>query len=322
MAVKDDVLKALESEQNARVSGAVLAEALSVSRNAVWKAIEALRQSGHDIESTRGGYRLTPSSDRLSAAAIGRHLTDGAFWALHVLDEVDSTNAVAKQLAAGGAREGTVVVAEHQTAGRGRLGRTFYSPEGTGAYFTLVVRPRMSAQQAQQLTTIAAVAVCEAIESVTGRHASIKWVNDVLLGGKKVCGILTEASLNLELGGLEYAVVGIGLNVRTPEGGVPDALKDIVGIILPDGAPGGARSRLVAEVLNRFLDYYRDFDARRWQSAYRARSAVIGRTIDVLLPTGTRRARALSIDDDCALIVRYEDGTEAALSSGEVSTRL
>ena len=322
MGVREEVLSALEINRGHVVPGAQLARSLSVSRNAVWKAVESLKQAGHEIQSTPGGYRLDERSDRLSAEAIGQYLTAPDFYQLNVYDVVDSTNRLAKQLAAKGNPEGTVLVAEGQSGGRGRMGRAFHSPEGTGAYFSIVFRPQMRAQEAQRLTTIAAVAVCEAIGELSGRDAKIKWVNDVLIDGKKVCGILTAASLDLESGGLEYAVVGIGLNVRPPIGGMPSEIADIAGAIFPDDAPGCARSRLVAEVLNRFHHYYANPTKKGWLDAYRARSAILGRSIAVLLPGGTRRALALSIDEDCALVVQYADGTQAKLSSGEVSTRL
>ena len=322
MGVREEVLGALEAARGEHLSGAALARRLSVSRNAVWKAVEALRGEGYRVESTSLGYRLSEDTDRLSAPGIARFLEERSFYRLTARRQVDSTNLELKSLAAQGAPEGTVLVAEAQSAGRGRMGRSFFSPEGTGAYFSILLRPAIAAREALNLTTVAAVAVAEAIGHVARREARIKWVNDVLVDDRKVCGILTEASLDLESGGLEYAVVGIGLNVRPPEGGLPEELSGIAGTIYEADPPGDARCALVAEVLNGFCRYYRALDQKAWLPAYRARSAVLGRSIEVISTAGARRALATAIDDEFRLHVRYEDDTEEALSSGEVSTRL
>ncbi len=323
MGVREEVLKRLEGSRGAAVSGAELAKELEVSRNAVWKAVKALREAGYLISASPDGYCLNAGSDLLSAAGIGQFLKARDFYAITWVEEVDSTNLALKKMAAGGAQEGRVLVANAQSAGRGRMGRRFHSPPGTGAYFSVLLRPKMDAREAQGLTTIAAVAVAEAIEEVAGREAKIKWVNDVLVDGKKVCGILTEASLDMETGHVEYAVVGIGLNVRP--GGIPAELQDIAGTVFEKDAPGAARSRLLASVLDRFYGYYQRIREKAWLAGYRERSAVLGRTVQVIPARGdqgARRALALEIDDDFALLVRYEDGSEEKLSSGEVSTRL
>jgi BirA family biotin operon repressor/biotin-[acetyl-CoA-carboxylase] ligase len=194
MDLKEQVLKELENHKGEYVSGGKLAETLHFSRNAVWKAVKSLVADGHDIQAvTNKGYRLSPDSDVLTAAAVEKHL--GALAGVFDIDyraTVTSTNSVLKDLAAGGAREGTVVAAITQTAGRGRFGRSFYSPADSGVYFSVLLRPGVGAPDATLLTTAAAVAVARAVEDVTGAPARIKWVNDVYCGGKKVCGILTE----------------------------------------------------------------------------------------------------------------------------------
>ena len=176
-----------------------------------------------------------------------------------------------------------------------------------------------SPRQAARLTTMAAVAVCEAIESVAGRPAGIKWVNDIFMDGKKVCGILTEASFGLEDGLLEYAVLGVGINVYPPKGGLPQELSSIAGSVLP-GPVSDGKNRLAGAFLNRLMDYYTG-DMDRYTDQYRQRSLVAGRDVLILSPKGQVRARALDVDRECRLVVRYEDGREDRLSSGEISVR-
>jgi BirA family biotin operon repressor/biotin-[acetyl-CoA-carboxylase] ligase len=172
------------------------------------------------------------------------------------------------------------------------------------------------------LTAAAAVAVAAAIEAVTGVDGRIKWVNDIYCRERKVCGILTEGAFDMESGGLEYAVVGIGINITLPEGGFPGELASIAGAVYEDAAPEPeARSRLIAEVLSRFWTYYTTLSERLFIRDYQARSFVVGKDVDVISGDSVKKARALEIDDDCRLIVRYDHGTVEALSSGEVSIR-
>jgi BirA family biotin operon repressor/biotin-[acetyl-CoA-carboxylase] ligase len=324
MDLKDQVLETLERNKGCFVSGNELAGALHFSRNAVWKAVNALKSEGHDIRAvTNKGYCLAAGSDVLSKASIDKHL--GEFvdvFSVEVLKTVDSTNTAVKAKAAQGVPEGTVIVAEEQTGGRGRRGRSFFSPGGTGLYFSVLLRPNVRALDATLITTAAAVAVASSVESVIGLGAKIKWVNDVFVGGKKVCGILTEGSFDMESGGLEYAVLGIGINIVKPEAGYPEEISKVAGALFEGGEPEPeTRSRLIAEVLKRFWAYYRKLSGKTFLPEYKARSFIIGHDIDVIAGDALRKAQALDIDDDCRLVVRFEDGTVEALSSGEVSIR-
>ena len=232
MGIKDQVLRMLEDQRDRQVSGARLAEELGVTRNAVWKAVEALRAEGYVIDAaTNRGYRLAQENDLLSPASIERFLPDGHPFGITVRKRVDSTNAEARRRALEGAPEGAVVVAEEQTAGRGRLGRTFYSPAGAGVYLSVVLRPRLQADAAQYLTCAAAVSCAQAIEAVTGEEALIKWVNDIFCRGRKVAGILTEGVVDMESGRFEYAVLGMGVNVRVPASGFPSEIADVAGAV-------------------------------------------------------------------------------------------
>ncbi len=320
--IKDRVLALLWENTDRALSGAELARQLSVSRTAVWKAVEQLRGEGYPIQSApRRGYRLSPDSDVLSEAGIRRYLRHQEL-AVRIFPVLSSTNTVLKDLAAQGAPEGTVLVAGEQTAGRGRLGRSFYSPAGTGLYMSLLLRPALSAPEAAGMTACAAVAVAGAIEELAGVPAGIKWVNDVLVAGKKVCGILTEASLDCENGLVNYAVVGIGINTRLPAADFPEPLRDIAGAVFEGKDLPELRCRLAAAVLDRFLDDYRQLGEKPFYEDYRRRSLVLGREILLLSPgRDPVPAKALDIDRDFALLAELEDGSLRRVNAGEVSIR-
>lgn len=336
MNTRGKLLQLLEENRGVYFSGEEVARRLCISRAAVWKAVKTLQRAGYAIDAvTNKGYCLARETDILSAQGIVKYLRNpdkNIFNRnLSVLPVAVSTNAIVRENADCGAPEGHVVIANEQTAGRGRLGRSFFSPQNTGIYMSLLLRPdNCSSKQAVRITTMAAVAVCEAIESVSGEKALIKWVNDIFVRDRKVCGILTEGSFGLESGLLEYAVLGIGINVYQPEGGFPEELRGIAGPVF-DTRRDDVKNRVAAEFLNRFWGYYRlDHCCREAQhdagagaadyvEEYRRRSLVIGKRIAVLSAGGEKDAVAIGIDDECRLLVRYDNGAEACLSSGEIS---
>ena len=317
MTTKEQLLTLLEDRQGSFVSGEELAGALKLSRAAICKAVKALRQAGYAIEAvTNRGYRLSPESDIVSVQGVKRHLKPDLQITFH--PSVDSTNRVLRALAEQGAAEGTVVIAGAQTQGRGRYGREFFSPEDTGIYLSLLLRPvHADPRQTVTLTAAAAVAMCQAIEAVCGESPKIKWVNDIFLHGKKVCGILTEAAFSLETGAPEYVVVGAGINVYAPRDGFPPALEGVAGALWESTVPDG-KNRLTAEFLNRFWALYAAGDPLAFLEEYRRRSLVIGKNITVLAGSMEAKARAVGIDDQCRLLVQYESGETDALSYGEV----
>lgn len=331
MGTRDDLLRVLESNRDSFVSGSEIADKLGVSGTAVWKAVNALRKEGYVIESvTNRGYRLSPDSDVLSYQILSQELadlTESGRIRLEVFDSIDSTNNVCRDKASLGEKDGFIAVAANQTQGRGRRGRSFYSPDNTGLYMSILLRPSgFDARQALRFTTMAAVAVSEAIEEISGKPAGIKWVNDIYMNGLKVCGILTEASFDLESGNLDYAVVGIGINLFEPEGGFPEEIRDIAGAVftVDDSQGANARASLAAKIIRRFFAYYEGSSSGSsdYISKYRAKCLVIGRDITVLSAGASpARAHALDIDDECGLIVRYEDGRTETLRSGEISIR-
>lgn len=320
MSTKDELLLLFEKNKGTYLSGEEIADSLQISRTAVWKAVNSLRNDGYDIDAQKTkGYCLSPMTDKVSSQGISKYLTKDL--EVEVYDEVGSTNNMLKERASQGAKEGLVIVANSQTGGKGRLGRSFYSPLDTGVYISVLLRPQnIEPQKALKITTMAAVAACKAVETVTDKKALIKWVNDIFVDGLKVAGILTEASLSMETGNLEYAVLGIGFNVYEPNGGFPEEIKGIAGAILDETVPD-AKNRLASEFLNRFKDIYDNMDTSNYDIEYKKRSFVIGKKVNVISPADTKKATVLDITSDCALIVEYEDGTEGTLSTGEVSIR-
>ncbi|MEA4831416.1 MAG: biotin--[acetyl-CoA-carboxylase] ligase [Oscillospiraceae bacterium] len=324
MSVKEDILTLLEQNRGKYLSGEEIASKISVTRSAVWKAIKSLQAEGYAIDGvTNKGYYLPPDTDMVSASGIKKYLDDRAsHLRIEVYKTIGSTNDEAKKLALSGEPDGKVIVAEEQTAGRGRKGRSFFSPGGTGVYISILLRPKIPVSVSSLLTTAAAVAVAGAVEQLSGRETQIKWVNDIWMDGKKICGILTEASMSLESGGLDFAVVGIGVNITMPESGFPDELSSIASSVFgASGHPNDIRNRLAAEILNCFMPYCDNLEERSFLFEYRKRLFILGREITVVGSgeNAYRRAHALDIDDDCHLLVRYEDGTTASLSSGEIS---
>ncbi len=321
MTVKDRVLEMLEKTRGAYFSGEALAQTLGVSRSAVWKAIAQLRENGYPIDAASNrGYCLRAESTMLSAQSIAQSLkTEGL--TVEVAQIVTSTNTLVRQRAEQGAAEGLVLVAEQQTEGRGRRDHQFYSPPASGLYFSVLLRPNLSAQEALSLTTCAAAAVALAVEGCAGVETQIKWVNDVFCRGKKICGILTEAALDLESGGLTYAVVGIGVNLHPPKGGFPPDLPEAGAVFATEAEGLAARSRLVAQILDHFFAFYADIEAKPFFEDYRKRSLVLGKEVTVLERDSTRRVQVLGLEPDFSLRVQEADGTERRLSSGEVRVR-
>ena len=324
MTTKEKLLALLEDSKGTFFSGEEIARTLQVSRAAVWKAVNALREDGYTIDAaTNKGYRLSPDSDILSPQGIRRFLKpEYRDLDLTVLPTAPSTNALVREKANQGRPEGCVIIACEQTAGRGRYGRQFFSPVDSGVYLSLLLRPTAySPQQATCLTAAAAAAMCQAIEAVTGQQPGIKWVNDIFLHGKKVCGILTEAAVGLETGTLNYMVLGAGVNLYPPAEGFPEEIQSIAGSVLERSCPE-AKNRLVGEFLNRFWDFYSHPECRAYLEDYRARSLAIGRNVTVLSAGKAVSAYAYGIDDDFRLLVRYENGDTEALSYGEIRIQL
>lgn len=323
-----EILKILEESRGEAVSGERIAKMVHITRSAVWKNINSLKKAGFLINSTNNkGYELTAENDIFHETSIYGALSDlkgekiNTLLDIEVLEEVTSTNTLLKEEARAGAKEGRVLVAKRQTLGRGRLGRSFFSPK-KGIYLSFVLRPAISFRESLLLTTIGAVAVTEAVKEVTGKIAGIKWVNDVYLEDKKICGILTEAEADVENGSLSYAVVGIGLNLTEPDEGLSEELKDVAGFIYgKEDCPKGTMARLVAAILRNYFYYYEKLPEPAFMEAYRNSQILVGKDIFVFSADEKKLATVLGVDDEARLLVKYPDGREEALFTGEVSVR-
>ena len=317
------VLEALQAAEGAYLSGQELSRDLGISRAAVWKAVEVLRRQGYDIEARTGrGYRLVGAPDLLTQETVERYLIRPRDN-FRVLSETDSTNSACRRLALEGAPDGTVVLADCQTAGRGRRGRSFQSPAGKGLFFSILWRPDCAPEQLLPLTALSAVAVCRAIRQVCGAQAQIKWPNDLVLSGRKLAGILTEMALEGESGHVSHVVVGIGVNVH-------QRLTDFDGEVAQiatslDLALGGSvcRAQLAAALLEEMDILRREvlFAPEKWLAEYRAACLNIGKTVQLIWGEEREPAQALAVDDRYGLVVRHRDGRVETLRSGEVSVR-
>lgn len=322
---RDRVLTLLKESGDRFCSGERMSQALGLSRAAVWKAVESLRQEGYVISSVPNrGYRLDGSPDRLSAGELAGELTGCALGGnLICLDSVDSTNNYAKQLAEQGAPHGTVILTRTQTGGRGRQGKSFSSPAGKGLYLSVLLRPELPPMEVVNLTAWTAVAVCSAVETAAGVRPGIKWTNDLILEGKKLCGILTEMGLEAESGRLQYVVIGIGINV-SQTGEDWDRELSPVAISLEQALGRSVRRADLAAAVIRALDgMTRDFPEKKaeYLSRYRADCLTTGHEVRLIEKGQTRVAFAEDIDDDFALVVRHGDGTRETVTAGDVSVR-
>lgn len=229
------------------------------------------------------------------------------------LKETTSTNDELKKAAARGEQKTVLLAAEKQTAGKGRKGRSFFSPQGTGIYMSLLIHPELSPENCTLITPLCAVSVCEAIETVTGIKADIKWVNDIYLSGRKVAGILTEGSFTAK--GADYIIIGIGINLAPPEEGFPEEIRSIAGT-LTDGS-ADLRCGLIAEIVNRIMFRMKSIESRDFLSGYKNRLFFLGKEVTVISPGESYTATAQDVDSMCRLIVLTADGRKNILDSGD-----
>lgn len=239
---------------------------------------------------------------------------------IEYLKETESTNDIVKKRATQGEKEGLLVIAGEQTSGKGRLGRSFFSPGDTGVYMSLLLRPKIKPSDAVLITTAAAVSVCEAFEKLGVKNPQIKWVNDIFVNNKKVCGILTEASFGADINTLDYAVLGVGVNMYEPENSFPEEIKDIAGAVFSRKSEN-LRNKFVAYFINSFFDCYENLESKKHCTSYAERCFVIGKDINVISGDSIKPAKALSVDENCGLLVRFDNGETAVLNSGEISIR-
>ena len=315
MKLKDHVLASLLLAEGEFRSGSALAQELGVSRTAVWKAIEQLKAEGCEIQAiTNRGYQLQNLPDLYNQAYLESLLAGCRMpWKVQYFPEIDSTNRLAKELAGQGAPAGTVIVAEKQTAGRGRLGKSFHSPEG-GLYLTVILRPELPLTDMMAVTACTASAVHLALQD-HGITAQIKWVNDLFLNGRKICGILTEGSFNAELLAMDYIVIGIGINLH-PDPQMPEELRPIVTNLQAETGQSIQRCQLLAGILRHLEELMDGIRERTYLPVYREHSYTIGKRVLVKTSQGDKICTAVGFADDAGLIVRLDDGTEETIRTG------
>lgn len=360
MATKDKVLTLLTDSKEQVISGEALARECGVSRAAVWKAITALRNQGYSIEgSTNGGYVLKDTTDVFTKELFCTYFTREfpRFKDSHIecFKEIDSTNTYAKQLLAGSGSaphntqkalsprglsqdvaspnnedrnsgskpyHRAIIVAEKQTAGRGRMGRVFYSPEKTGIYLSVIYSPDSGIREPAQITAFSAVAVCRAIQKLCGVEPAIKWINDIFIQGKKAGGILTEGFTNFETGIIETAIIGIGINIEDNPEAFPQEVQHVVTSLAHSSGTKVDRCALAAEIAGNTLQILTE-DSATVMEEYKRRSFLIGKQLTVYPVIGDEAtaysALVRDIDQHANLVVELADGSYKTLSSGEVS---
>lgn len=318
---RQHLLNRLKETQGGWVSGEALSRELNISRTAVWKHICSLRNEGYVIESaTRKGYLLKAAIDRLLPAEIGSALRSNRLSSRIVFENrVDSTNRLARDLAISGAVEGTLVVAETQSGGRGRKGRNWYSPPGEGIYVSLVLRPRFQPAEAPRMTLLTGVALAETLIPIVPSRVTIKWPNDVLAGGKKVAGILIEIST--EIDSIDYMIVGVGLNVNTPTGRFPAELRERATSLAIESGNTIDRTEILRAFLERLERYYDLIGREGFAPAikrWRELSDMTGRHVRVNSFDWSLEGTIAGIDNEGVLLVKASDGILHRVNSGDI----
>jgi len=318
----EKILNILRQNKEQYISGEELCKNAGISRAAIWKHIEKLREEGYEIEAVPHlGYKLTAVPDTLIPSEIKWKLKTKIFGKEVIsYKKIDSTNDIAYQLAEKGVKEGTVILAEEQAKGKGRHGRSWASPSKGGIYMSCILRPGMAPNEIPKITLLAAVAVAKAIRELTGLEVLIKWPNDIMLDGKKLCGILTE--MKAEQDRAEFVVVGIGINVNIPARQLPKGATSLKDELSHRGTKGAiSRIELTKKVLERLEEYYNLLEKRGFEpiiDAWKDLSDMIGSRVKVVLPNRTFEAQAHDIDPDGALVVRLDSGILEKISSGDV----
>ena len=318
--MKNKLLELLK-KSDGYISGEDIGTQLGVSRTAVWKYIKALRNEGYNIEAvTNKGYRLMPSNDVLSSmeVKIGLH-TKTIGKEVLFFDTVDSTNNKLRLLALEGAEEGTVVIADEQSGGKGRRGHVWSSPKGTGLWMSVLLKPDITPQEASRITLVAGLSVCQGINALLGINSGIKWPNDIIIDGKKVCGILTE--MNAQIDNVEFVVVGIGVNVNTEI--FPEELKDVAASLRQVTGAKVKRSEVAAAIIEHLEENYNKYTQEGFlavKAEYENSCITLKREVKVIAKDSFNGI-AIAINNDGELIVEKENGEQVTVFSGEVSVR-
>lgn len=317
--IREKLVEMMKNAEGDFLSGEELSRRLNCSRTAIWKHIEELRKEGYRFEAVRkAGYRLVHTPDRVSAEEIKAGLTTDRFGNRIVYrEQVDSTQSLAQTKAKEGAAEGTLVVADEQIGGKGRMGRPWHSQAQAGIWMSLILRPPIPLQQTPQLTLVAAVAACRAIRKETALEAGIKWPNDIFINGKKTCGILTE--LNAEPDRVNFVVVGTGMNVNTAD--FPDELKPVATSLRLESGRTFHRANLIRRYLNEWETLYDHYVTEGFptiKEEWESYDLSIGRTITVRTLNGTKKGTALALNDEGALLFKNDQGETEKIYSADI----
>ncbi len=323
--MKSTVLTLLTEAGDRFLSGEAMSRQLGITRAAVWKQIQKLRETGYDIEAvTNLGYRLLAVPEKLDRENLVS-LLDGCPWReqVTVLETVDSTNNYLKRIALEHCPHGTVVLSDEQTGGRGRQGRSFLSPRGSGLYLSVLLRPSCAPSALSHVTAMAAVATCDAVEQVTGIRPKVKWPNDPMWEGKKLCGILTELSVEWESNSLEYLIIGIGINCNQKQADFPEELQEKATSLAQVLGKPVDRTKLAAALIRNLERLSREIltGKQQWIAQYARDCITIGRQVKIMRGASERFGTATGIDENAALLVRYDSGETGVVFTGEVSVR-
>ncbi|MFE1244143.1 biotin--[acetyl-CoA-carboxylase] ligase [Fictibacillus sp. NPDC058756] len=319
--MREALLHMLAENEGEFVSGQQISENLNCSRTAIWKHISELRKSGYSIEAVqKRGYRLLTSPDLVTAEEVSLYTGEGTFGKkVTYKKSVKSTQEIAHSLAREGAVEGSIVIADEQTGGRGRLGRAWQSPSGTGIWMSLILRPEIPLQKAPQLTLLIAVAASRAIEKVTGLEAAIKWPNDLLIKGKKVAGILTE--LQAEADSIHSVIVGIGMNVNQEKKHFSEEISEIATSLAIESGKTYKRAELAGAVLQEIENLYRSYLDKGFaviKLLWEARAYSLGKRITARSVTGSITGYAKGITDEGVLLLEDDNGEIHSIYSADI----
>ncbi|WP_347549875.1 biotin--[acetyl-CoA-carboxylase] ligase [Pseudalkalibacillus hwajinpoensis] len=319
-SIRQRLLQMLEEHGENYVSGQMISETLSVSRTAIWKHVSELRKNGYEVEAVqKKGYRIVSRPDMLSKEEIGLRLTTEFLGkTVHTYPSVESTQYIAHDLAHRGTPDGTIIVADEQTAGKGRLGRSWHSPRGSGIWTSIILRPKLPPQRAPQFTLIAAVSVVHAIRKQTGLEAEIKWPNDILIDGKKVVGILTE--LQAESDQIKSIIIGMGINVNAGSEDFPSDLNQATSLKVESGQNVN-RSALLAAILNEFETLYEEYltnGFRMIKLLWESYAVSLGRKIKARTLNGVIEGLAKGITDEGVLLLEDVQGRIHHIYSADI----
>ncbi|MDO5018400.1 MAG: biotin--[acetyl-CoA-carboxylase] ligase [Lagierella massiliensis] len=316
MKVKDEVLLILEQNLNLYNSGSQMALDLKVSRNAIWKAINELKSEGYEIVSKNpGGYKLLSNKHIVSKNNILSKISNKNVR-LEYLEEVSSTNDYLKNLLHKDLEQYYCVISKNQSRGKGRNGKSFYSPNKTGVYFSILLRPDFNINKSLLITTATAVAMCKTIEEFSNKYSSIKWVNDIFIGDKKVCGILTEGSFDFDKNKLSHVIVGVGVNLFKPLKNFPLEIQNSAGYILKDYNPY-IMEDFIASMINSIIYHYENIDSKEIYEYYREKSYLNNKEVRFLYKGELVEGLVIDVDESFNLVIN-KNKEKIHLSSGSV----